>query len=151
MTDLIKEIKKDFFLYRNGVIAGSLRNQYPSGKMIFGLMIPQIQELSTKYPKSIDIAKSLWEDNSSREIRLLALYLFPIHELSRGSVSKMIEDLESIEQAEFLAFKILRHLPFAKELSTDYETSQSLSDFSRHCLKMLNKNLEVLNKINDSL
>lgn len=115
-TQILKEIKKDFYIYRNGILAENLKTLYPPGTLIFGLNVPQFMELAKKYPKDKELAFHLWKDKSSRESRLFALYVYPPKEMKLEEANSMINDVRSIEEAEFLAFRLLRHVEFAKEL-----------------------------------
>lgn len=143
MSNQIPEIKKDFFAFRNGIVADSLRKLYPASKMIYGLTVPQFLEMSKKYPKSLDLGLALWNNNSSREDRLFALYLIPPSELKEESAISMINDVESVEQAEFLAFKLLRFLPYAYELYHNLVSGEKLQQLPSYCLTMLKKNLDI--------
>lgn len=141
-TNFLKEIKQDFFSFRNGFIADALRKSYPEGKMIFGLMVPQFLQLAKKYPKDITLGLQLWNDKSSRESSLFALYIIPPEELEKSSAETMIKEVYSYELAEFLSFKILKNLAYAKELLDEISKySDNLSPYSRYCISMLQKNL----------
>lgn len=136
----LQAIKKDFFLFRNGIIAESLRKLYKDGVIIFGLNVPQFMDLAKKYPKEKDLAMQLWNDSKCRESRLFALYLLPHEQLNYEEAQDMINQVESTEQAEFLAFRVLRRLSFAKNLLEDLKTN-SLEPIPGYCIQMLEKNL----------
>lgn len=143
LDSTIREIKKDFFSFRNGMVAESLKNLYSKNKIIFGLTVPQFMELSKKYPKDLKLGLKLWDDNTSRESRLFALYIIPHSELSYESASDMILSVESFEEGEFLAFRLLRFLPFSKELLDDL-TNRDIKDVNHsHCIEMFRKNLSI--------
>ena len=144
LESIVKEIKKDFFRFRNGIVAGSLKNLYEPGTMIFGLMQPQLMEISKKYPKDLELGLKLWADKTSRESRLFSLYILPPSLLDKQTAINIFLDVRNIEEADFLAFKILRHLPFAKELYKELE-SLKMSQPAEYCLKMFKKNMEALN------
>lgn len=140
---LFSEIKKDFFRFRNGVLSQSLRNQYPEGVIIYGLMVPQFLEMAKRYPKNLELGEKLWDDKSNRESRLFALYILPSSLLSYEKAEAMIMDVRSVEEAEFLAFRILRHLPFRNEL---YENLKELGDsqtLQGYCVRMFAKNINA--------
>lgn len=144
MTDsTIKSIKKDFFIFRNGVVADSVRKLYEPTTIIFGLMVPQFIELANKYPKNIDLALQLWNDKNCRESRLLALYLLPVNELQKEKAKEMILGINSREQAEFLSFKILRNLQYAPVLLDELKKEISLNRLVSYCSEMLEKNLNA--------
>lgn len=145
MTDpksIVKEIKKDFFSFRNGIVAEALKKLYRPGCMIYGLNVAQFIELSKKYPKNLELGMELWNDKTSRETRLFALYIIPADVLPKDAARKMIFDIGSIEEAEFLAFKILRFLPFRKELLQDVKADQVTDIYISHCIDMFEKNLQ---------
>ena len=142
--ELIREIKKDFFSLRNGIIAESIKKLYPEGKIIFGLNVPQFMELSKKYPKNMDLGFSLWKDKKCRESRLLSLYIIPLEELDKEIAKSMIRDVESIEEADFLSFRVLRNLPYAQELYKEISSEDQPSESSSYCVSMFKKNLDQL-------
>ena len=149
MTDMneninftIQEIKKDFFCYRNGLIADSLKKLYKPGKMIFGLTVPQFLEMAKKYPKDTNLGISLWQDNSSREARLFSFYLMEPSEIDFNTAKTMIKEVGSNEEAEFLAFKILARMPEAPLLLEESNKENYYSSHSFHCINMLKKNLD---------
>lgn len=144
MEDRIKNIKKDFFSFRNGIIAEKLRNLYAPGTLIFGLNVPQFIELSQKYSKNLNLATELWKDIKCRESRLLSLYLFPIEEIEKGFAKRMIKEVQSNEEAEFLAFRILKRLSYANDLYDEMNVEKDNSPYTIHCIKMFKKNLDQI-------
>lgn len=147
MTNMDAEllnIKKDFFRMRNGVVADSLKKLYPSGKVIFGLNVPQLAQLAKIYPRSLSLGMKLWEDKGCRESRLLSLYIIPPSELDKETALKMIRDVESREEAEFLPFRLLRNLSYAKDLVDALTASEIKGEMPLYCLEMLKKNLALI-------
>ena len=69
---LIKEIKRDFFVYRNGIVAAALKKIYDTNILIYGLNVPQFIELAKKYPKDLELGNCLWQDKVCRESRLFS-------------------------------------------------------------------------------
>lgn len=104
----IIEIKRLFFTYRNGVLTEKLRAIGTPHRMIFGLNISQIAEIASIVDKNIEIADELWNDRETRESRLLALYLYPIEEVSRDKALSLAVDIRTVEEADILCFKILK-------------------------------------------
>lgn len=144
MDKIIQEIKKDFFSYRNGILADNLRKLYPENTFIFGLMVHQLLEISKKYPKNLELALKLWNEGRSRESRLIALYLFPIEEVTKEMAKFLFEDVKSMEEADLLSFKILRHVEFAQELF-DELTNENISEpIPQYCFEMFKKNLNYI-------
>ena len=138
---LYQQIKKDFFSLRNGIVAEILRKVDKSHQFIYGLTVPEFISLSKKYPKDMILGLKLWNDKKTRESRLFSLYLIPVTQLEKNKVIEMIKDVSTREEAEMLAFKILRYLPYAKELLEEMSIVAELSSESHHCINMLEKNL----------
>ena len=141
--DKTQEIKKDFYRFRNGIVADALKKIYPTGKLIYGLTVPQFMEIARKYPKDLNTGLKLWQDKKVRESRLLALYLIPPVELSKEVAKDMLFDVDSTEEAEFLAFRILRFLPMAKELLKELNEEKLPTTEAEYCLSMFKKNLSL--------
>lgn len=151
----IKEIKQQFFTFRNGILAEQLRSAGVPAKIIFGLNIPQISQIALQTEKSPELTTALWEDKSVRESRLLALCLMPASLMPTRieDALKLADDVCSPEEADMLAFKVLKHLRFASELPDEIERrEQPLSrylavslrrhiEFCRWCKKSLAENL----------
>ena len=78
----LQSIKKDFFVFRNGIVADTLRKAGMPHKVIFGLQIPQIAAIAKALTPSSELAEALWNDSEVRESRILATYLFPVDEMS---------------------------------------------------------------------
>lgn len=142
MLNSLNEIKKDFYSLRNGIVAESLKKIYPEGKIIYGLNVPQLMNLTQKYPKDLSLGLNLWKDKKCRESRLLSLYLIPPSLLGKEMAKEMILDVESTEEADFLAFKLLRNLPYAKELYDEIINADITAPLSSYCVKMFKKNLD---------
>lgn len=140
---ILSQIKRDFFCYRNGLVADGIRKIYPVGTQIFGLTLPQLSEIAKKYPKNLDLGLSLWTEKNTRESRLLALYLIPPLEISSNQLVEMINDVRSIEEAELLPFKILRYSNYRNSILESFKDSDSKNDLVKHCIKMFQKNLNL--------
>ena len=138
----IQQIKKDFFIYRNGMIADSLRKLYPPGLTIYGLLVAQLMEMAKKYPKSLKLGLALWNDKQNRESRLLALYILPVESIDTKTATMLINDVRSIEEADLLAFKILRNLSFANNLYSELK-KEKFEGIKQYCLDMFKKNLKL--------
>ncbi|MDE7180926.1 MAG: DNA alkylation repair protein [Muribaculaceae bacterium] len=115
--ELQSSIKHKFFTYRNGIVADALRSGGYPQRMIFGLDVPQIasiaRELQTSLDKATlaDAASWLWSDSNVRESRLLACYLFePIATDETGAL-RLASDVRTQEEADMLAFRLLKRLP----------------------------------------
>ncbi len=127
---LISQIRKEFYALRNGMIADTLRKGGLKQKYIFGLQLPQIKATAERFrPESeedaADIAKALWKDVECREARLLACHLMPPPLMTRNEAMEWAEEVTTREEADILAFRLLRRLPYVTEIAENLETSDS--------------------------
>ena len=143
LEQIIQNIKKDFFSYRNGIVANSLKGLYPSATIIFGLMVPQFMDLVAKYPKNLELALKLWSNKSDRESRLFALYIIPVEKVDFATAKSMAKDVRSIEEADFLSFKVLRNIPNANNLFEELSKENNPAPIYQYCLQMFKKNLDL--------
>ena len=130
MTDSLKNIKKQFFAFRNGIIADALRRQSPY-KIIFGLQIPQIAEIARSLNPDMDLASALWDDKEVRESRLLATYLFPTELIDMDKALSLAAEANTVEEKDMLAFRLFKRLPFPTAFLEEMKSHQELSDYMR--------------------
>lgn len=103
--------------YRNGIVADTLRKAGQPYGVIFGLQLPQLSEIARDSSSSVDIARNLWAERNVRESRLLATYLFPIESLDIKEAISMGSDVITREEADVLAFRLLRRHPNAVNIA----------------------------------
>ncbi len=112
----LQSIKKDFFVFRNGIVADTLRKAGMPHKVIFGLQIPQIAAIAKALTPSSELAEALWNDSEVRESRILATYLFPVDEMSLEKAIWLLGSVRTQEESDMLAFRLLKRLHFASEI-----------------------------------
>lgn len=134
MNETIRQIKQQFFAFRNGILADALRKQN-SYEIIFGLQIPQIAEISRSLTPSLELAQALWNDSKVRESRLLATYLFPVDEVDPEKALLLSSQVNSVEEADMLAFRLLKRLPFATTLLETMESRENISEYMKKTLR----------------
>lgn len=119
----IQEIKKEFFSLRNGLLADTLRKAGMPYSVIFGLNVPQLGEIARRVPEDPAardaLARELWADTKVRESRLLACWLFDPQTLGIEEAKEMMASVQTREEADILAFRLLRRLPEASALAAD--------------------------------
>lgn len=138
--DFLRNIKQQFYVYRNGMMAESLRTSGNPCKVIFGLNIPQIAEIARSIKATHEQALTLWNDKEVRESRIIATYLFKADAISKIEAIKLIEDVRTPEEADMLSFRLLKHLPFAHELVSEY--SQNTNPLLAYLSRSLSRHLE---------
>ena len=132
---MIQGIRKEFFAYRNGIIAGKLRNAGDPHEVIMGCLLADVIAITSRYEKNAQLAQALWDDNRHRECRLAATMLYPIDEFDIDTARQWCSDIESMEVADVLCHRLLRHLPYAQELSQ--ELAHSTDPLQQHIARRL--------------
>lgn len=138
---IIMQIRKEFFALRNGMIADTLRKGGLEQKYIFGLQLPQIKSTAERFrPESeydaASIARNLWSDHECREARLIACHLMPPALMATEEAIEWSEDIATREEADILAFKLLRYLPSAKAIADAFAISDnSLKKYTAAAIK----------------
>ena len=141
----VKRLKKEFFAYRNGIVADMLRDAGDCHKVIFGLNIPQLIGIANETGKNADVARKLWQNADCRESRLLAPMIFPAQTMTVDEAHQWMEDVENVEIADNLCHKLLKHLPFAETLIAECATSKN--DLVRYAAFRLAMNLLCTNAL----
>lgn len=134
-TDMLKDIKKDFYAFRNGIIADTLRKAGMPYKVIFGLQIPQIAEIARRQEPEMALADELWRDREVRESRLLATYIFPSGEITEEKAMELVKDIRTPEESDMLSFRLLKRLPYAPALLAKIEADPTLPAYIASSLR----------------
>ena len=111
---LVQALKAELRLYMNGVMAQSLRERGLKYRLIFGVELPRLKEIAAGYPKSHDLAQSLWKEDI-RECRILAGYLQPVDTFYPGIADIWLEQMHDTELVDYTCMNLFRHLPYASE------------------------------------
>lgn len=128
----LQEVKREFFTFRNGVLADALRKQCGlTQKMIFGLNLPQLKEIAARIGRDEELSAQLWADEECRESRLLAILIGE----PQGSV-------KTVEEADVLCHAVLRHRPDAAAIAA--ELLRSDDPLTHYQGLRLQKNLEMM-------
>lgn len=126
----LPQIRKEFFVLRNGIIADTLRKGGLEQKYIFGLQLPEIKGLAEKFrPADTDeaaiLARLLWEDRECREGRLLACHIMPSSAMTPAEATEWAEGVATREEADILAFRLLRYLTHAGTIAESLSVSDN--------------------------
>lgn len=119
-----QDIRKEFFAYRNGIVADKLRRAGDPHPMIMGCLLADVMDIAKRFIASVQdeqqlqtLAQELWDDTNSRECRLAAPMLYPAELMSQDKATEWCMSIESVEIADNLCHKLLRHLANADTLS----------------------------------
>ena len=111
IDEKVREIKKELRLAMNGVVSSIQRNHGLNYKINFGVEIPRLKGIATRFEKDEELAKRLWLDNI-RECKLLAIMLMP--QEGFGEIAEeWIGSTRFTEIADQLAMHLLCRLPDA--------------------------------------
>ena len=123
IQDHLRDIRKEFFAFRNGIVADKLRKAGDPHGMIMGCLLVDIHAIAARCSNSIDdkeelmaIAAELWSDTNSRECRLAAPMLYPAEMMTAEQALQWCQDVETAEVADNLCHKLLRHTAGADNL-----------------------------------
>lgn len=128
--EIAKQIRREFFIYRNGMLADTLREAGDPHRMIFGLNLSQITDIAKRFAANGNVADELWNSKDTRECRLIAPMLYPIDTFTQETASKWITTIESTEVADNLCHKLLKNTSFANELCLQFSTGNTLERYT---------------------
>ena len=121
--EILREIRKEFFAFRNGIVADKLRKAGDPHGMIMGCLLVDVSGIAARVRESIGdteqliaIAQELWADTNSRECRLAAPMLYPAEEMTLECAQQWCQTVETVEIADNLCHKLLRHIIDANNL-----------------------------------
>lgn len=112
----LREIRQRMYALRNGIVADALRKGGIPHKVILGLQLPQLSGIARELGRDRELGEKLWADTASRESRLLACYVLPPESVTEEEALDMAATLMSREEADILAFRLLRYTAFAPAL-----------------------------------
>ena len=114
VKEQIREIKKQFRLFMNGIVSQSMREKGLEYKVNFGIELPRLKEIAAKFEKNHDVAQALWKENI-RECKILAGLLQPVDTFYPEIADIWVEDMHYPEIAELTCMNLFQHLPYASE------------------------------------
>jgi 3-methyladenine DNA glycosylase AlkD len=140
----MQNVKRRFFALRNGIIADTLRKAGDPHHVIFGLTLPQLVEVSEATGQNKELAQLLWDNNTTRESRLIAPMLMPVSQFSLAEACEYIQQLQCVEEADLLCHRLLRHTDYAFALIEKY-SQDGVADMQRYAALRLAFNLVAKN------
>lgn len=123
----IKEIKQLFFAHRNGITADALRKGGSGFRTIFGVELPPLSTLARSIGYDAELAGALWEDREVRESRLLSYWLMDPEALTRQECLELAAGVRDREDAQMLAFRVLKRRADAAEILADLDADPQLA------------------------
>ena len=127
--EIARQIRQQFFVYRNGLLADNLRSSGDCHKMIFGLNLPQIVNIANTFCKDMHVATELWNSKDTRECRLIAPMLYPTELFDKNTAITWAEQTENYEIADNLCHKLLRNTSYASELCSYFSDKTEIEQY----------------------
>lgn len=115
-SETVKQIKRSFRLFMNGVTASSMRQKGLDYKVNWGVSQVDLRRMAQTYGKDKALAEALWTENT-RECKLLATLVMPSAEMTCDEAVAWAESAPSVETAEAVVFNLFQHLDFAAQLA----------------------------------
>ena len=115
LQETLKDIKTQFRMGMNGVTSKSMRDKGLDYKLNFGVEVPRLKEIATRYAKDHQLAQALWKENI-RECKIMAGLLQPVEGFCREIAEIWIEDMRYPELAEYTVMNLFQRLPYASEV-----------------------------------
>ena len=114
----IDSIKADLRAAMNGVAAATIRNSGMGYRLVYGVELPRLREIAAAYTPDRRLAQQLW-DEDVRELKMLAVMLFPADEMDRERAMLWIDSIspKQSELAGLLAMDLLAPQPYAADLA----------------------------------
>ncbi len=114
----LKDIKRMYRLYMNGIVSQSMRDKGVQYRVNFGLTLPLLRRIAAQVPPSPHIAQELWQDTGVRESMLLAPMLYPADQFTPEMAQQWIMQMPNTEVADFCCKYLFAQLPYAPQLVT---------------------------------
>ena len=121
----IKNIKRTFHLFMNGVTSRSMHEKGLDYKINWGVSLGHLRIMAKEYGQDHDLAVGLWR-NDVRECKILATMIMPSHEMSPSLAEEWLEQTNSLEIVEMCAFNLFQYLDSAVSLACKWLKSDKL-------------------------
>ena len=117
-SDTIQTIKADLRAAMNGVASKAIRESGMGYRLVYGVELPRLREISSAFTPDRHLAQALWQEDV-REYKMLAILLYPSEEFDSDIAVLWMEDLrpQQAELAQLMAMERLCHLPDASDLA----------------------------------
>ena len=119
----LKDIKRLYRLYMNGIVSQSMRLKGAEYRVNFGLTLPLLRRIAEQISPSVDIAEQLWQDTGVRESMLLAPMVYPVEQCAPADAQRWAEQMPNVEVADFCCKYLFSRLSYASELVADWVAS----------------------------
>lgn len=120
--DIIKDIRKRCRMAMNGIVSTNMRQRGLDYKLNFGLSVQQIKDLAKRYQPDLELAETLWADNT-RELKILATLLYPTDSFTKEKADEWVLFIPNQEIREQVCANLLQNVTFAREIALEWANS----------------------------
>lgn len=124
MSPELKEIKRLYRRYMNGMVAQSMRDKGMPYRVNFGLTMPLLRRIAESVSPGREIAEELWQDKGVRESMLLAPMVYPAAEFGYADACRWVKEIPTTEVADFCCKFLFAAIPSARQLAVEWITSE---------------------------
>lgn len=124
--DKLKQIKRSFRLYMNGVTANSMREKGLNYKINWGVSQMDIRRMASQYGKDKALAESLWAECNIRECQLLATLIMPADKMNPDMAMTWLSTANSVEIVEMSVFNLFQYIEKAETLACNMLCSERI-------------------------
>ena len=121
-SEKVKEIKRSFRLLMNGVVSHSMRESGLEYRLNWGVPYTDLKKMADEYGKDYHLSMELWKENV-RECKILATMMMPPEEMPASLADLWLEQAETQEMVEMLAFNLFQHLDYVSVLAFEWIAS----------------------------
>jgi len=121
----ISEIKKTIRLSMNGIVSDQMTQSGIIYKKNYGVTIPRIKEIASRYAPNHDLAQRLWMFNI-RETMIMATLLEPTAKFTPELAETWAQSFNQIEIIEQTNMNLFSKLPFAAAMAAKWIQSGSI-------------------------
>lgn len=115
MEEILRNIRTDLRLSMNGVTAASMRAKGVGYRINFGVEIPRLKQIASKYMQDRSLAEFMWKEDV-RELKILATMFCPPNLFGKEDANRWVSMITNQEIREQVCKNLFQELPFADEL-----------------------------------
>lgn len=119
----IKDIRESIRLGMNGIISDSMRKAGINYKLNYGVSIPYLKQIASRYRHNEDLAQRLWA-LKIRETMILATLLHPIDNFTQNMADEWLNECPTTEMVELLCMNLISKLHFSPGKAIDWISNE---------------------------
>ena len=115
----LMKIKRSFRLLMSGPTSQSMTQKGLGYKINWGVPFIELKKMALEYGKDYELAIELWKEDI-RECKILATLIMPAEKMLPEITDIWMEQVNSQEMAEMLAFNLLQHVDYAPAIAYEW-------------------------------